>query len=130
MKVAPRGSVVGLEIGRHAVRAAWSDLRGAAPVGSRLESLRLPADGTDSAGVILPWLEQLKLGRTPCIVALCGDQCMFQPLRLQPNDPRSLKQAAEMEAAGGDPRRCLPESGYAPSRFSCFATRLLRFSRA
>ncbi len=97
MKAAPRGSVVGLDIGRHAVRAAWIELRGAAPVVSRLESLRLPADGADSTGVIFPWLEQIKLGRTPCVVALSGDQCMFQPLRLQPNDPRSLKQAAEME---------------------------------
>ena len=92
-----RSKAVGLDIGRHSVKAVWAERSGGELVVTRTEFLRLPQDGGDSRAVIEPWINQAGLSGTPCVIGISGDQCMFQPLLLPPSDPREMGQAAAME---------------------------------
>jgi len=95
--MAERGTVVGLDVGRYAVKAAWVELRGGSPVVRRTEMLRLPLDTSDALGVIRPWAEKLKLAGSSCVLAVPGPEAIFQPLVLPPADPRTIEQAASIE---------------------------------
>ena len=90
-------TVLGLDLGRYAVKAVWAEKRGRDTRVTRTELLRLPPDTVDRQAVIAPWAEKLGLGRYPCVLGVSGQQAMFQPLVLPAGDPRSLKQAADME---------------------------------
>lgn len=96
--MAAKKTTVGLDIGRYSVKAAWAESRGGPPVVTRTEHLRLPLGGVDAKNVIMPWIEGQKIASHPCIINLPGTQCMFQPFTLPPGDPRSLEDAAAMEA--------------------------------
>lgn len=95
--MAAKRTVLGLDIGRHAVRLVWAEMRGGKPRVTRTESLRLPPATADTKGVILPWLEQHKVAGSACVIGIQGFQSMFQPFVLAPGDPRSLEDAAAME---------------------------------
>lgn len=90
-------TIVGLDIGRAVVKAAWAESRGGVPRVVRTESLKLPPGVLDTRGVLLPWLEQQRIAQYPCVVGIPGDKAMFQPFMLPPGDPRSLDDAANME---------------------------------
>ncbi len=91
------GIVIGLDIGRYSVKAAWVRMRANKPSVLRTEMLRLPLDDTNLDGVIGPWLAKLGIGRTPCVIGLQGQRCVFQPFALLKDDPRTDKQIAAME---------------------------------
>ncbi len=95
--MAQRGVIIGLDIGRYAVKAAWVESRSGRPVIRRLEQLRLPYEGTDPFAVIGPWLASLHIGRTPCVLGIPGTDVICQPLTLPPADPRTAEQAVDIE---------------------------------
>ncbi len=96
--MASKTTIVGLDIGRYSVKAAWAESRGGAPGIVRTEHLRLPLGGVDANSVILPWMQQHKIASHSCVIGLSGAQSMFQPFMLPHGDPRTLEDAASMEA--------------------------------
>jgi Tfp pilus assembly PilM family ATPase len=97
--MALKKSVVGLDIGRYAVKAAWVEPgRGeGVPVISRTELLHMPQEEADSVGVIQQWLGKIGIGSHPCVLGLRAQECMFQTLFQPPGDPRTPEQAVEVE---------------------------------
>lgn len=95
--MARQNAIVGLDIGRHSVKAVWAEQRGHVPAITRAEFLRLPSDSSDSRSVIGSWIAEIRLAKFPCVIGLPGQQSMFQPLQLVPADPRTLEQVAAME---------------------------------
>jgi type IV pilus assembly protein PilM len=91
------GKTVGLDLGLHSVKAVWAEQRGAKTACTRTEILLLPREGGNPAAVIEPWIRQVGLSGASCVIGIPGDQCMFQPLLMAPNDPRDPAQAAAME---------------------------------
>jgi Tfp pilus assembly PilM family ATPase len=89
--------VIGLDVGRAAVRAVWMTLRAGQPAILRVESLALPFDAADIAEAVAPWAEKVGLKSAPWAVALPAAQAMFQPVALPEQDPRTPAQAAEIE---------------------------------
>jgi len=89
--------VVGLDIGKHSVKAVWVSLNGSSPTVKRVEMLRLTSSSSDNKGLISQWLEKHGVTKRECVLGLSGKQCMFQPFRLAANDPRTPEQAAAME---------------------------------
>lgn len=93
-----REPLVGLDLGRHAVRAVWlSSAAGGVPRVARRETLRLPLDGMGAREATESWIEQTGLREASCSIALAGSQALFQPLLLPPDDPRTDAQAADVE---------------------------------
>lgn len=95
--MARKGTVVGIDIGQYAVKAVWAERRGRKAVVTRMESLRLPTDRSDSGAIIAPWLEKMGIVGSPCVIGLPGAQSIFQPLFLPPEDLRTFEQATAME---------------------------------
>lgn len=95
--MAAKRKIIGLDVGRHAVKLAWAERRGGTPHVTRTETLRLPPGTADVKSVVLPWLEQQKVAGSHCVIGIPGFQSMFQPFVLAPGDPRSLEDAAAME---------------------------------
>ncbi len=92
-------TVVGLDIGRHSVKAVRAtEHRGKVSVQS-VDLLRIPSDVANKNDVISPWLTKLGLHKLPCAIGIPGQQVMFQPLQLPPNDPRPTSQAVAMEVS-------------------------------
>lgn len=94
-----RKTIVGLDFGTFSIKAAWVEKRGATVVLLRTEELQLPPDTQDPVRFITPWLEKHGIQRLSCAIAIPGSQTVFQPLRLELNDPRTAQQAADMEVA-------------------------------
>lgn len=90
-------TIVGLDLGRHAVKAAWVQKRGKRAVIRRTEQLLLPADLRDTRDVIAQWVERTGLSGERCAVRLPGQHAIFQPFRIPAEDPRTPEQAAAME---------------------------------
>ncbi len=97
MRFASRETFVGLDLGRHALRAVWLAAASGTPRLLRRETLRLPFDGMGSRETIASWIEQKGLRDVSCAIALPGAQALFQPLLLAPDDPRTDAQAADVE---------------------------------
>jgi Tfp pilus assembly PilM family ATPase len=91
--------IVGIDFGSRTVRAAWVQLRGGEPRIVRAEQMALPLEGGDPQALIRSWLERVGLTRAFAAGALPGAQVVFQPGRLSPEDPRTPRQAADMELA-------------------------------
>lgn len=89
-------TAIGLDFGTQSVKAAWAHLSGSGPVVTRTEILSLSAEGQNDE-FILAWLEKQGLLKTPCAIALPGHQAVFQPITLPGDDPRTLRQVAEIE---------------------------------
>ncbi len=91
--------IVGLDLGTRNVRAVWVQLRGGAPRVVRTEQMALPLEGGDTDALLHSWLGQLGLLKGFAALQISGTQLVFQPGRLNPGDPRSPRQAADMELA-------------------------------
>ena len=89
--------IVGLDIGARNVRAVWVQLQNGAPRILRAEKMELPLEGGDTVKLTRAWLGQLGLLHGFASVAIPGQQLVFQPGRLTPEDPRTPRQAADME---------------------------------
>ena len=89
--------IVGLDIGARNVRAVWVQLQNGAPRVLRAEKMELPLEGGDTVALTRAWLAQLGLLHGFASVAIPGPQLVFQPGRLTPDDPRTPRQAADME---------------------------------
>ena len=89
--------IVGLDIGARNVRAVWVQLQGGTPHVLRAEKMELPLEGGDAVKLTRAWLEQLGLLHGFASIAIPGTQLVFQPGRLTPEDPRTTRQAADME---------------------------------
>ena len=89
--------IVGLDLGARNVRAVWVELHNGAPRVLRAEKMELPLEGGDNVALTRAWLGQLGLLRGFASVAIPGTQLVFQPGRLTPEDPRTPRQAADME---------------------------------
>ena len=92
-------TIVGLDIGAHAVKAVWLQPSAGGPRLLKTEILHLPADTQDTARFVEPWLAKHELTKSICAIALPGTQTVFQPGRLPAGDPRTPQQAADMEVA-------------------------------
>jgi Tfp pilus assembly PilM family ATPase len=90
-------TVVGLDLGRHTVRAVWLEKGPHGPCAARREALRLPFDGKGGREALELWIGQQGLKEAGCAVALPGTQALFQPLLLPKDDPRTDAQAAAVE---------------------------------
>lgn len=88
---------VGLDLGARNVRAVWVQLHNGQPRVLRAEKMELPLESGDSAALIRAWLEQLGLGKGFASIAIPGTKLVFQPGKLTPDDPRTVRQAADME---------------------------------
>ena len=91
--------IVGLDLGARNIRAVWVQVQNGQPRVLRTEKMELPLEGNDTSALIRAWLEQQGLLRGFAAVAISGTQLVFQPGRLTPDDPRTPRQAAEMELA-------------------------------
>ncbi len=89
--------IVGLDLGTRNVRAVWVELHNGSPRVLRAEKMELPLEGGDALKLTRAWLEQLGLLHGFASVAVPGPQLVFQPGRLTPDDPRTPRQAADME---------------------------------
>ena len=89
--------IVGLDLGARNVRAVWVQLKDGKPRVLRAEKMELPLDGGDATRLTRAWFEQLGLLHGFASVAIPGPQLVFQPGRLTPEDPRTPRQAADME---------------------------------
>ncbi len=89
--------IVGLDLGTRNVRAVWVELHNGSPRVLRAEKMELPLEGGDAVKLTRAWLEQLGLLHGFASVAIPGPQLVFQPGRLTPEDPRTARQAADME---------------------------------
>jgi Tfp pilus assembly PilM family ATPase len=94
-----RDTVVGLDIGRHGIKAAWATRRQGRVVVTRTEVLHLPLSETNPERLVRPWLEKTGIARLPVALGVPGRECVFQSFLLQKEDPRSDAQAAAMEVA-------------------------------
>ena len=89
--------IVGLDLGARNARAVWVQLRGGAPHVVRAEQMALPLEGGDAPALLRSWLGKLGLLKRFAAVQIPGTQLVFQPGRLNPDDPRTPRQAADME---------------------------------
>ena len=91
--------IVGLDIGARNVRAVWMRLRDGRPHVTRTAQMALPLEGGDPAALVRTWLGSQGLLNGFAAVQISGVKLVFQPGRLNPDDPRTPRQAADMELA-------------------------------
>ena len=91
--------MVAIDVGARTVRAIWVQMRGQAPVVTRVESFSLPLDEEEPHKLIASWIDKLGLTKHFCAVALPGSQTVFQSGRIMHNDPRTPEQIAAMDIA-------------------------------
>ncbi len=92
-------TIIGLDIGSHTIRALWVDQRSGKPKVTRREELRLPASVPNLQRVVSPWIESHGLHKLHCTIGMSGHECVFQPMMLAADDPRTPDQAASIEVA-------------------------------
>lgn len=92
-----RNTVIGLDIGRHSVKAAWVERHGQSAIVTKTEFLKLPAERSDMAGIAKQWIEKTGIRRHPCVIGIAGQNTVFQPFMAAADDPRTLEQIADME---------------------------------
>ncbi len=92
-----RHTVVGLDIGRHALKAAWVTVRQGRVAVTRTELLHLPLNDANPDRLIRPWLEKTGIAKMPVALGVPGRDCVFQSFQLQKDDPRQDAAAAAME---------------------------------
>ncbi len=89
--------IVGLDLGLRTVRAVWVELRGGKPRVTRAEKMALPIEGGDNIALTRTWLDRVGLPNRFAAIAIPGTQLVFQPGKLTPEDPRTPRQAADIE---------------------------------
>ncbi len=97
LRFSPTETIVGLDLGRYAVRAVWVKTGTGGPQVEKREALRMPFDGMGAHEALNLWIGQKNLKEAACAIALPGPQTLFQPLLLPPDDPRTDAQAAAVE---------------------------------
>lgn len=90
-------TVVGLDIGRHAAKAAWVGYRGGKAYVTRIEQVRLPSERSMTGNVLGPWIQKMGIQKYPCVIGIPGAQCLFHPFMLVEGDPRTIEQVSSME---------------------------------
>lgn len=90
---------IALDIGARSARAIWVNLRGGKLVVTRTETFSLPLDADNPHKLISTWVNSLGIARHFSVVALPGNQTIFQSGRILHSDPRSPEQVAAMEIA-------------------------------
>ena len=91
-------TVLGLDLGRHAVKAVLGTANASRLRILKMETLPLPADIPDPGKVIRKWCEEQDLGAVPTVVAIGGSRVMYQTLVMDADDPRRPDQVANIEA--------------------------------
>jgi Tfp pilus assembly PilM family ATPase len=92
-------TVIGLDIGRHSVKAAWVESRLGGVSVTRTELLHVPLGDSNPMRVVGPWLEQLGIARHTCALAIHGGDCVVQAFSPQEDDPRPVADIVAMEVA-------------------------------
>lgn len=95
--MARKNQILGLDIGRHTAKAVSVALKGNRIDVVRVESLRLPTGNLERKTILTRWIQEHELSGAKCVISLPGQQAMFQPMFLEPGDPRTLEQVAAME---------------------------------
>lgn len=94
----PSKTVLGLDIGRHAIKAVLASANGGLLRVHRAEQIPIPPDLTDIGAALRRWWEERHLGNTPVVTSVGGGRVLYQHLRMEPGDPREHEQLARMEA--------------------------------
>lgn len=89
--------VIGLDIGRHAVKVVRAERRWGALSVTHADALRVPRGGGDVVMIARRWLDGLPWAKGPCVVTLPGGSVILKTLTLASGDPRTLRQAAALE---------------------------------
>lgn len=94
--MAIRNQILGLDIGHSTVKAVVASGNGTRRF-ERAETLKLPAGEFDRQSMLARWVKENRFAGLPTVVAISGQQAMFQPMFMVPGDPRTIEQAASME---------------------------------
>jgi hypothetical protein len=89
--------VIGLDIGRHAIKVVRVERRWGSVAVTRADALRVPRGGGDWGMIARRWLDGLPWAKGPCVVTLPGGSVILKTLTLAPGDPRTVRQAATLE---------------------------------
>jgi Tfp pilus assembly PilM family ATPase len=92
-------TILGFDYGTHAIKVAWVESVRRGFHVARTETLRVPAGNGGSAAFVASWVEKNGLGKLPCVIGIPAQHVLFQPFAMQPDDPRTVEQAAGMEVA-------------------------------
>ncbi|MEI7880894.1 MAG: pilus assembly protein PilM [bacterium] len=95
--MARNNQILGLDIGRHTAKAVLVAAKGNGVEVLRVEALRLPPGGLDRKAILARWIKECDFTGARCVISLPGQQAMFQPMFLVPDDPRTIEQVAAME---------------------------------
>ena len=90
-------TIVGLDIGAHAVKAVWAVKRSGGYAVTRREMLHLPLSDGNPMRIVKPWLEKNGISKLPVAVGMPGSDCVIQTVLFPSDDPRTASQAASME---------------------------------
>jgi Tfp pilus assembly PilM family ATPase len=90
-------TIVGLDIGGHAVKAVWTVKRPGGYAVTRREILHLPLSDGNPMRIVKPWLEKHGISKLPVALGLAGSNCVIQTVLYPGDDPRTPAQAAGME---------------------------------
>ncbi len=90
--------VVGLDIGRHSVRAVLAARRLGQPILLASVRSQLPDDPASVPGVVRDLLDSNGWGSMPCILGLPGNAVVLRALQMDPSDPRSEEQIIKVES--------------------------------
>jgi hypothetical protein len=90
--------VVGLDIGRHSVRAVLAARRLGEPILLASVRTQLPDDPGAIHAAVKELLDSNGWGSMPCILGLPGNSVVLRALQMDPDDPRSEQQIVSVEA--------------------------------
>jgi len=90
--------VVGLDIGRHSVRAVLAARRLGEPILLASVRTQLPDDPGAIHAAVKELLDSNGWGSMPCILGLPGNAVVLRALQMDPSDPRSEQQIVSVEA--------------------------------
>lgn len=119
-------TIVGLDLGAHAVKAVWAAKRPGGYTVTRREILHLPLSDGNPMRIVKPWLEKHGITKLPVAMGLPASSCVIQTVTYPLDDPRSAAQAAGMEVDKfNDIASEQMSFGYAPATVSEDDRRLL-----
>jgi Tfp pilus assembly PilM family ATPase len=91
-------TVLGLDPGQHAVKAVLATIAGGRLRVLKAEHIPIPPDLADPGAALRKWWEDQKLGALPVACSVSGSRVLYQPVRMEDEDPRTPEQVAGMEA--------------------------------
>lgn len=90
--------VIGLDFGRHTLKVVRLERRWRGTLLTHAETLVLPPGDADRTMIAQRWLESLPWVDGACVAAIPGRLVIVKEFDLEPDDPRSVRQAASVEA--------------------------------